>query len=158
VGQDLGTGVLQSFLLPPEVGPTMVEAGLVGAQGFELASEGDVIQLFPLLQQPLHLFHRSRLLVDLASVHSKVLLLLDDDTGLGLDRCVQLLRIDKGLLGVGVTLGDGLHLQVETMLPGPRCHPLGHYRPLEHACPQLEALALVSNILTFAVQDALRLK
>jgi hypothetical protein len=63
----------------------MVEAGLAGAQGFELTSEGDVIQLFPLLQQPLHLFHRSRPLVDLASMHGKVLLLLDDNAGLGLD-------------------------------------------------------------------------
>jgi hypothetical protein len=51
----------------------------------------------------------------------------------------------------GVTLADGLHLQVETMLSGPRC------RPLEHACPQLEAAVLISKVLTFAVQDALRL-
>jgi hypothetical protein len=54
-----------------------------------------------------------------------------------------------------VTLGDGLHLQVETMLPGPRHCPLRHRRPLEHACPQLEAPALVSKVLTFTVQDAL---
>jgi hypothetical protein len=54
-------------------------------------------------------------------------------------------------------LGDGLHLQVKTMLPGPHRRPLGHPRPLEHACPQLKAPTLVSKVLTFMVQDALRL-
>jgi hypothetical protein len=79
--------------------------------------EGDVIQLLPLLQlplsllkQPLQLYHLPRPLVDLACVHNKVLLLLDDGTGPGLGRCVELLRIGKGPLGVGITLGDGLHL------------------------------------------------
>jgi hypothetical protein len=52
-------------------------------------------------------------------------------------------------------LGDGLHLQVETMLPGPRRRPLGHRRSLEHASPQLEALTLISKVLTFAVQNAM---
>jgi hypothetical protein len=52
-GQDLGTGVLQSFLHPLKVGLTTVEAGLMGAQGLELTPEGDVVQLLPLLQQPL---------------------------------------------------------------------------------------------------------
>jgi hypothetical protein len=42
-GQDLGTGVLQSFLLPLEVGLTTLEAGLAGAQDLKLAAEGDVI-------------------------------------------------------------------------------------------------------------------
>jgi hypothetical protein len=46
-------GVLQSFLLPLEVGLTAVEAGLTGAQGLELTPEGDFVQLLPLLQQPL---------------------------------------------------------------------------------------------------------
>jgi hypothetical protein len=55
-------------------------------------------------------------------------------------------------------LGDGLHLQVETMLPGPCRRPLRHHCPLEHACPQLEAQMLVSKVLTFAVQDALQLR
>jgi hypothetical protein len=53
MGQDLGTDVLQSLLLSLEVGLTAVEAGLVGAQGLEISSEGDVVQLLPLLQQPL---------------------------------------------------------------------------------------------------------
>jgi hypothetical protein len=57
----------------------------------------------------------------------------------------------KGPLGVGVTLGDGLHLQVETMLPGPRRRPLRHHRPLKHACPKLEVATLISRVLTFAV-------
>jgi hypothetical protein len=70
---------------------------------------------------------------------------------------LQLPRISKGPPGVGITLGDGLHLHVETMLPGPRCRSLGHRHPLEHACPQLEVPTLVSKVLTFAVQDALRL-
>jgi hypothetical protein len=52
-GQDLGMGVLQSFLLPLEVSLTAIEPGLAGAQGLELSSEGDVVQLLPLLQQPL---------------------------------------------------------------------------------------------------------
>jgi hypothetical protein len=43
------------------------------------------------------------------------------------------------------------------MLPGPRHHPLGHRCPLEHACPQLEVAALVSKVLTFVVQDVMRL-
>jgi hypothetical protein len=42
-GQDLGTGVFESFLLPLEVGLTMVEASLAGAQGLELTPEGDVV-------------------------------------------------------------------------------------------------------------------
>jgi hypothetical protein len=54
-------------------------------------------------------------------------------------------------------LGDGLHLQVETMLSGPRRRPLGHHRLLEHTCPQLEAATLISKVLTFTAQDALRL-
>jgi hypothetical protein len=111
-----------------------------------------------LLQQPLQLFHLPHSLVDLTCAHSKVLLLLDDGVGLGLDRCIQLPRIGKGPLGVSVTLGDGLHLQVEVMLPGPRHRPLGHRRPLEHACPLLEALTLISKVLTFMVQDALHLR
>jgi hypothetical protein len=150
--------VLQSFLLPLEVGLTAVEAGLTSAQGLELTPEGDFVQLLPLLQQPLQLFHLPRPLVDLACAHSKVLLRLDDGTGPGLNRIIQLLHIGKGLLGVDVKLDDGLHLQVETMLPGPRHRPLGHCRPLEHASPQLEAPTLVSKVLTFAVQDALRLR
>jgi hypothetical protein len=36
--------------------------------------------------------------------------------------------------------------------------PLRHRHPLEHACPQLEASALVSKVLTFTVQDVLRLR
>jgi hypothetical protein len=151
-------GVLQSFLLLLEVGLTMVKVGLVGAQGLELAPEGDVVQLLPLLQQPLQLFHLPHLLVDLAYAHSKVLLPLDDGAGRGHGRCVQLLRIGKGPLGVSVALADGLHLQVETMLPAPRYRPLRHPRPLEHACPQLEALVLISKVLTFTVQDMLRLR
>jgi hypothetical protein len=151
----LGTSVLQSFLLPLEVGLTAVEAGLAGAQGLKLSPEGDVVQLLPPLQQPLQLFLLPLLLVDLACTHNKVLLLLGDGAVSSLGRCVQLPCIGKGPLGVGVTLGDGLHLQVKTMMPGPRCHPLGHRRPLEHACPQLEVAALVSKVLTFMVQDAL---
>jgi hypothetical protein len=123
-----------------------VEAGLAGAQGLELSPEGDVVQLLPLLQQPLQLFHLLLPLVDLACTHSKLLLLLCDGAGQS-----------KGPPGIGVTLGDGLHLQVETMLSGPRRHPLGHRHPLEHACPQLEAVKLISKVLTVAVQDVLRL-
>jgi hypothetical protein len=52
-GQDLGTDVLQSLLLSLEVGLMAVEASLAGAQGLKISSEGDVIQLRPLLQQPL---------------------------------------------------------------------------------------------------------
>jgi hypothetical protein len=52
-GLDLGTDVLQSRLLSLEVSLTVVEASLVGAQGLELSLEGDVVQLLPLLQQPL---------------------------------------------------------------------------------------------------------
>jgi hypothetical protein len=157
VGQDLGTDVLQSLLLSLEVGLTAVEAGLTGAQGLELSPEGDVVQLLPLLQQPLQLFHLLLPLVDLACTHSKLVLLLGDDAGPSLGRSIQLPRIGKGLLGVSITLGNGLHLEVKTMLPGPRRHPLKHRRPLEHACPQLEAVALVSKVLTLVVQDALRL-
>jgi hypothetical protein len=128
-----------------------VEASLAGAQDLELSLEGDVVQLLPLLLQPLQLFHLPLPLVDLACAHSKVLLLLGDGTGPSLGRCVQPPRIGKGSPGVGVTLGDGLHLQVKTILSGPRRHPLGHRRPLEHACPQLEAPTLVSKVHTFAV-------
>jgi hypothetical protein len=88
MGQDLGTGILQSFLLLLEVGLTVIEVGFMGAQGLELAPKGDVIQLLPLLQQPLPLFHLPRPLVNLARTHSKVLLLLDDGTGPSLGRCV----------------------------------------------------------------------
>jgi hypothetical protein len=49
-GQNLVTDVLQSFQLPLEVGLMMVEAALTGAQDLELATEGDVVQLLPLLQ------------------------------------------------------------------------------------------------------------
>jgi hypothetical protein len=80
-GQDLGTGVLQSFLLLIEVNLTAVEAGLADAQGLELTPEGDVVQLLPLLQQPLQLFHLPYPLVDLVCAHSKVLLRLGDDAG-----------------------------------------------------------------------------
>jgi hypothetical protein len=72
--------------------------------------EGDIIQPLPLLQQPLQLFHLPPPLVDLVCMHSEVLLLLDDDAGPGLSRCVQLLCIGKGPLGVGIKLGDGHHL------------------------------------------------
>jgi hypothetical protein len=156
-GQDLGTNVLQSLLLSLEVSLTAVEASLVGAQGLELSLEGDVVQLLPLLQQPLQLFHLLLLLVDPACTRSKLLLLLGDGAGPSLTRCVQLPSIGKGPPGVGVMLGDGLHLQVETMLSGPRRRPLGHRRLLEHTCPQLEAATLVSKVLTFTAQDALRL-
>jgi hypothetical protein len=88
---------------------------------------------------------------------SKLLLLLGDGVGPSLGRCVQLPRIGKGPPGIGITLGDGLHLQVKTMLPGPHRRPLKHHRLLEHACPQLEAAALVNKVLTFTVQDTLRL-
>jgi hypothetical protein len=148
-GQDLGTDVLQSLLLSLEVGLTAVEAGLMGAQGLELSPKGDVVQLIPLLQQPLQLFCLLLPLVDLACTRSKLLLLLGDGAGPSLGRCVQLPRIGKGPPGVGVTLGDDLHLQVETMLLGPHRHPLGHRHSLEHACPQLEAAALVIKVLTF---------
>jgi hypothetical protein len=82
--------------------------------------------------------------------HGEALLLLDDGAGTGLSRCVQLLRVGKGPHGVGVALGDGLHLHVEDMLSCPRCHPLRDRHPLEHASPQLEAPTLVSKVLTFA--------
>jgi hypothetical protein len=42
-GQNLGTDVLQSLLLSLEVILTVVEAGLVGAQGLDLSPEGDVV-------------------------------------------------------------------------------------------------------------------
>jgi hypothetical protein len=54
-GQDLGTGILQIFLLPFEVGITLIEDGLTSTQDLELTTEGDVVQLFPLLQLPLSL-------------------------------------------------------------------------------------------------------
>jgi hypothetical protein len=132
--------------------------------------EGDVVQLFPLLQLPLlllqplsllqlplQLLHLPHLLVDLVCVHGEVLLLLDDGVDPGLGRCIQLLHVGKGPLGVGVALSDGLHLQVEAMLSCPCCHPLRDRRPLEHAGPQLEALALVIKVLTFMAQDTLHL-
>jgi hypothetical protein len=68
------------------------------------------------------------------------------------------MRISKGQSGVSITLGDGLHLQVKTMQPGPHRRPLRHRHPLEQACPQLEAPALVSKVLTFTVQDTLCLR
>jgi hypothetical protein len=90
-GQDLGTGILQSFPLPLEVSLMTVEASLTGAQDLELMAEGHVIQLLPLLQLalsllqlPLQLLHLPHPLVDLACVHNKVLLLLDDNAGPGL--------------------------------------------------------------------------
>jgi hypothetical protein len=58
-----------------------VEAGLVGAQGLELSLEGDVVQLLPLLPQPLQLFHLLLPLVDLLCMRSKLLLLLVDSAG-----------------------------------------------------------------------------
>jgi hypothetical protein len=64
-GQNLGTGVLQSFPLPLKVGLTTLEANLTGAQDLELATEGDVFQLFPLLQLPLLLLQLSLLLLQL---------------------------------------------------------------------------------------------
>jgi hypothetical protein len=136
-GQDLGTGVLQSFPLLLEVGLKAVDAGLAGAPGLKLAAEGDVVQLLSLLQLPLQLLHLPRLLVDLACTHSMVFLLLDD--------------------GASHASGDGLHLQVEAMLPSPHRRPLGHRHPPEHVCPQLEALALINEVPTFAVQDAMHL-
>jgi hypothetical protein len=134
--------------------------------------EGDVVQLFPLLQLPLpllqlhfsllqlplQLFHLPCLLVDLVCVHGEVLFLLYDSAGPGLGRCIQLLRVRKGLLGVGVVLGDGLHLQVEAMLSCPCHHPLQDHHHLEHAGPQLEAPVLVSKVLTFVAQDTLHLR
>jgi hypothetical protein len=48
VGHDLCAGVLQSFPLPVNLGLMMLEAGLAGAQDLEIATEGDVIQLFSL--------------------------------------------------------------------------------------------------------------
>jgi hypothetical protein len=83
-------------------------------------------------------------------MRSKLLLLLGDDADLSLGRCVQLPRIDKGPSRVGITLGDGLHLQVKTMLSGPHRGPLGHRHPLEHACSQVETAALLNKVLTFA--------
>jgi hypothetical protein len=43
------------------------------------------------------------------------------------------------------------------MLLGPHRRPLRHHHPLKHAYRQLEAAALVSKVLTFAVKNALRL-
>jgi hypothetical protein len=101
--QDLGTGVLQTFTLPVKLGLATVEAGLAGTQSLKLATERDIVQLLPLQQLPLQLFHLTRPLVDLACAHGKVLLLLDDDVGPGLGRSVQLLRIGECVPGVGVT-------------------------------------------------------
>jgi hypothetical protein len=81
----------------------LVEAGLVGTQSLELAAERDLVQLLPLQQLPLQLFHLTRPLVDLACARGKVLLLLDDDVGPGLGRSVQLLCIGECVPGVGVT-------------------------------------------------------
>jgi hypothetical protein len=53
-----------------------------------------------LLQLPLQLLHLPHPLVDLAWTHDEVLLLLDDGAGPGLNRCVQLLRVSKGLESV----------------------------------------------------------
>jgi hypothetical protein len=61
-----------------------VEPGLAGAMDLKLSLEGDVVQLLPLLHQPLQLFHLLLLLVDLACTRSKLLLLLHDGTGLSL--------------------------------------------------------------------------
>jgi hypothetical protein len=114
----------------------------VGAQDLELVAEGDVIQLLlllqlplSLLQLPLQLLHLPHQLVDLSCTHGEVPLLLDDSAGPSLSRCVQLLCIGKGPLGVGVTLGDGPHLQVKAMQPCPGCRPLRDSHPLEHAGP-----------------------
>jgi hypothetical protein len=101
--QDLGTGVLQTFTLPVKLSLVTVEAGLAGTQSLKLATERDIVQLLPLQQLPLQLFHLTRPLVDLACAHGKVLLLLDADVGRGLGRSVQLLRIGECVPGVGVT-------------------------------------------------------
>jgi hypothetical protein len=149
----------------------MFKAGLAGAQDLELTTEGDVVQLLPLLQLPLpllqlpllllqlplQLLHLPRPLVDPTFAHGEVLLLLDDGAGPSLGQCVQLLRISKGLLGVSIVLGDGLRLQVKAMLSCSRHHPLRDRCPLEHAGPQLEAPVLISKVLTFAAQDTLHL-
>jgi hypothetical protein len=55
-------------------------------------------------------------------------------------------------------VGDDLHLQVEAILPCPRRRPLRDHHPFEHASPQLEASTLISEVLTFAAQDALHLR
>jgi hypothetical protein len=102
-GQNLDTGVLQTFMLPVKLSLATVEARLVGTQSLKLAAERDIIQLLPLQQLPLQLFHLTRPLVDLASARGKVLLLLDDDVGPGLGRSVQLLRISECAPGVDVT-------------------------------------------------------
>jgi hypothetical protein len=47
-GQDLDTGVLQTFTLPVKLGLATVEAGLVGTQSLKLTAERDIIQLLPL--------------------------------------------------------------------------------------------------------------
>jgi hypothetical protein len=69
----------------------MLEGGLTGAQDFKLVMECNVVQLFPhqqsllpLQQRPFQLLHITRPLVDLAHIHGKVLLLLDDDVSPGL--------------------------------------------------------------------------
>jgi hypothetical protein len=49
----MGAGILQSFLLPVEVGLTTLEGGLTGTQDLELTTKCDVVQLLPLLQLPL---------------------------------------------------------------------------------------------------------
>jgi hypothetical protein len=100
--QDLDAGVLQSFTLPVKLGLASVEAGLTGTQSLELAAERDPIQLLPLQQPPLKFFHLSRPLVDLACARGEILLLLDDDSGAGFGRGIQLLRISECAPGVGV--------------------------------------------------------
>jgi hypothetical protein len=101
--QDLDTGVLQTFTLLVKLGLASVEAGLVGTQSLELAAECDLVQLLPLQQSPLQLFHLSHPLVDLVRARGKILLLLDDDGGAGLGRSVQLLCISECAPGVSVT-------------------------------------------------------
>jgi hypothetical protein len=61
------------------------------------------------------------------------------------------------LLGVGVALVDGLHLQVEAALPCPRRRPLGDCRLFEYGGPQLEAPAVVNEALVFSTQYTLHL-
>jgi hypothetical protein len=72
-----------------------LKVGLTGAQDLELMAEGDVVQLFLLLQLPLpllqlplsllqQLLHLPRPLVDLACAQDEVLLLLDNGASPGL--------------------------------------------------------------------------
>jgi hypothetical protein len=125
-------------------------------------TEHDVVQLFPLqqpplpLQQlPLQLLHIPLPLVDLAHTHGEVLLLLDDSAGPGLGRCVQLVHVGKGPLGVDVTLVDGPHLQIEAALLCPCHRPLEDRHLLKHGGPQLEAPTLIVETLAFPVQGTL---